>query len=116
MLKRTKIIELKSTITEMKNSVEHLAYLRIQRKESTTLTIQQLKLSSLTTLQSYSNQNITLAQKQTQGSMEETRETRNKPTHLQSINFQQKTQKYIMRKKVSSASSVGKIVQSHVKQ
>ena len=48
--------------------------------------------------------------------MEESRETRNKPTHLQSINFQQKTQKYIMRKKVSSASGVGKFGQSHVKQ
>ena len=92
LLKRNKIIELKSIITEVKNSVEHLAYLSIQREESMTLTIQQLKLSSLTILQSHSNQNSTLAQKQTQGSMKETRETRNKPTHLQSINFQQKTQ------------------------
>ena len=92
LLKRNQIIELKSTITEVKNSVEHLAYLNIQRKESMTLTVQQLKLSSLTILQSHSNQNSTLAQKQTQGSVEETREARNKPTHLQSINLQQKTQ------------------------
>ena len=92
LLKRNQIIELKRTITEGKNSVEHLAYLNIQRKESMTLRIQQLKLSSLTILQSHSNQNSTLAQKQTQGSVEETREARNKPTHLQSINLQQKTQ------------------------
>ena len=41
-----------------------------------------------TILQSYSNQNsMVLAQKQTYGSMEQNKEPRNKPTYLQSINF-----------------------------
>ena len=41
-----------------------------------------------TILQSYGNQNsMVLAQKQTYTSMEQTREPRNKPIHLQSINF-----------------------------
>lgn len=62
----------------MKNSVEHLAYLSIQERihDPHTITV---KLSSLT-IQSYSNQNITLAQKQTQGSMERLERPRNKPT------------------------------------
>ena len=58
-----------------------------------------------TTLQSYSNQNTTaLAQKETwirYGSTEQTREPRNKPTHLQSINLQQRMQEYTIEKRQS---------------
>ena len=70
-----------------------------------------------TILQSYSNQNsMVLAQKQTYGSMEQNREPRNKPTHLWSINLQQRRQEYTMEKRVSSASGVGKAGQLHVNQ
>ena len=45
-----------------------------------------------TILQSYSNHNsMVLAQKQTYGSMEQNREPRNKPTHLWSVNLQQRS-------------------------
>ena len=37
---------------------------------------------------------MVMAQKQTYGSMEENRELRNKPTHLWSINLQQRRQEY----------------------
>ena len=54
-------------------------------------------------LQSYSNQNsMVLAQKQTYGSMEQNREPRNKPTHLWSINLQQRRQEYTMGKSLFS--------------
>ena len=53
-------------------------------------------------LQSYSNQNSeVLAQKQTLGSMEQNRDPRNKPTHLWSINLQQRRQEYTMEKRQS---------------
>ena len=42
-----------------------------------------------------------LAQKQTHISMEQNREPRNKPTHLQSINLQQRRQEYAMKKRQS---------------
>ena len=55
-----------------------------------------------TILQIYSNQNImVLAQKQTCGSMEQNRESRNKPTHLHSINLRQRRQEYIQWRKDS---------------
>ena len=55
-----------------------------------------------TILQSYSNQNsMVLAPEQTCGSMEQNRETRNKPTHLQSINLRQRWQEYTMEKRQS---------------
>ena len=44
------------------------------------------------------------------------REPRNKPTHLQSANLQQRRQEYTMEKRVSSASGVGKAGQLHVNQ
>ena len=65
-----------------------------------------------TIVQSYSNQNsIVLAQKQTHRSMELNREPRNKPMHLWSINLQQRTKEYTMKKKVSSTkkSKLGKL-------
>ena len=50
--------------------------------------------------QSYSNQNNTvLAQKQMYGSLEQNREHRNKLTHLQSINLQQRRQEYTVEKR-----------------
>ena len=53
-------------------------------------------------LQSYSNQNsVVLVQKQIYGSMEQNREPRNKPTHLRSINRQQRRQEYTMEKRQS---------------
>ena len=55
-----------------------------------------------TILQSYSNQNsMVLVQKQTYGSMERNREPRNKPTHIWSINLQQRRQEYTMEKRQS---------------
>ena len=70
-----------------------------------------------TILQSYSNQHsVVQAQKQTYRSMEQNREPRNKPTHLQSINLRQKRQKYMMGKRISSVSGVGKVGQLHVNQ
>ena len=53
-------------------------------------------------LQSYNNQNrIVLAQKQTHRSMEQNRVSRNKPTHLWSINLQQRRQEYTVEKRQS---------------
>ena len=67
-------------------------------------------LSLQAILQSYNKQNIiVLEQKQTYRSMEQNREPRNKPTHLQSINLQQKRQEYNGYKTVSLASAVGKM-------
>ena len=61
-------------------------------------------------LQSHSHQNsVVLVSKQTDRPMEQNRESRNKPRHLQSINLQQRRQEYKMGKiPVSSASGVGK--------
>ena len=59
---------------------------------------------------------MVLPQKQTYGSMEPNREPRNKPTHLEPINLQQRRQEYTMGKTVSSASGVGKVGQPHVNQ
>ena len=42
-----------------------------------------------------------LAQKQTRGSMEWNQEPRNKPTHLPSINLQQRIQEYTIKKRQS---------------
>ena len=42
-----------------------------------------------------------MAQKQTYGLMEQSREPRNKPKYLQSINFQQRRQEYTMEKRQS---------------
>ena len=51
---------------------------------------------------------MVLAPKQTHRSMEQERESRNKPTYLWSINLQQRRQEYIMKKKtVSSISGAG---------
>ena len=44
---------------------------------------------------------VVLAQKQTHGSMEQNREPRNKPTHLQLISLQQRRQEYKMGKRQS---------------
>ena len=49
-------------------------------------------------------------------SMEQNGEPRNKPTHLWTINLQQKRQEYTMEKRVSSASGVGKAGQPHIYQ
>ena len=58
---------------------------------------------------------MVLAQKQTYRSMEQNREPRNKPTHLWSINLQQRRQEYTVEKRqVSSASGIGKAGQLHV--
>ena len=55
-----------------------------------------------TILQVYSNQNsMVLAQKQTHRWMEQNRVPRNKPTHLQSINPQQRRQECTMEKRQS---------------
>ena len=58
---------------------------------------------------------MVLSQKQTYGSMEQDREPRNKPTHLQSIDLQQGRQEYTMGK-VSSVSGIGKVGQLHINQ
>ena len=55
-----------------------------------------------TTLQSYSNQNSVLVnQKQTYASVEQNREPRNKPTHLQSINLWQRWKEHTVEKRLS---------------
>ena len=55
-----------------------------------------------TVLQNYSNQNsVILAQKQTYRPMEQNREPINKPTHLRSINLQQRRQEYTVEKRQS---------------
>ena len=61
---------------------------------------------------------MVLAQKQTDGSMEQNREPRNIPTHLWSINLQQRRQEYTTGKKnpVSLASAVGKVGHPRVNQ
>ena len=57
-------------------------------------------LSFQTILQSYSHQNsMTLAQKQTHRTMQQNREPRNEPIHLQSINLPQRRQEYTMGKR-----------------
>ena len=56
-----------------------------------------------------------VAQKQTYGSMEQNREPRNKPIHLQSISLRQGG-KNIQWKRVSSASGVEKVGQLHLNQ
>ena len=55
-------------------------------------------------------------QNQTNGSMEQHREPRNKPTRLLSINLQQRRQEHKMGKRDSSASGARKIGQLHVNQ
>ena len=68
-----------------------------------------------TILKSYRNQNsLVLAQKQTYGSMEQNRQPRNKPKHLQSINLWQRRQEYTMEKRHSSESGAGKVEWLHV--
>ena len=71
-----------------------------------------------TVLQSYSNQNsMVLAQKETYGSMEQNRQPRNKPTHLYGqLIFYKEGRNIQWRKKVSSASGIGKAGQPHVNQ
>ena len=55
-----------------------------------------------TILKSYSNQNsMVLTQKQAYRSKKQNTEPRNKPTHLQSINLQQRRQEYTMEKRQS---------------
>ena len=44
---------------------------------------------------------VVLAQKQPYGSMEQNREPRNKPTHLEPINLRQRRQEYTMKKRQS---------------
>ena len=59
-------------------------------------------LHIFTIVQSYSNQSsMVLVQKQAYRSMEQNRESRNKPTHLQSINLRQQRQEYKMGKRQS---------------
>ena len=59
---------------------------------------------------------MVLAQKQKHRSMEQDREPQHKPTHLWSINLQQRKQEYTMEKKiVSSLSGAGKVGQPLVK-
>ena len=58
---------------------------------------------------------MVLEQKQTQGSMEQKREPRNKPTPLQSSNLQQRRQDCKTGKRFSPTSIVGKTGQLHVK-
>ena len=48
--------------------------------------------------------------------MEQNRKPRNKPTHLWSINFQQRRQENTTEKTVFSGSDTGKDVQLHVNQ
>jgi len=56
-----------------------------------------------TILQSHRNQkSVVLVQEQTYGSMEHSREPRNKPTHVKSINLQQKREEYKMGKSLFS--------------
>ena len=58
---------------------------------------------------------MVLVQKQAHRSMKQNRQPRNKPTHLQSINLQQRREEHKMRKRQSlSASSAGKVEQTHV--
>ena len=59
---------------------------------------------------------MVLAQKQTYGSTEQNSEPRNRPTHLWSINLQQKGKNIQWEKTVSSVSGAGKVGQPHVNQ
>ena len=69
-----------------------------------------------TILQSYSNQNsMVLAQKQTYRSMEQNKEPRNKPTHLQSLILDKTGKNIQWEKDNSSSSDVRKAGQPHVK-
>ena len=66
-------------------------------------------------LQSYNNQNnVVLTQKQIYGSMAQNTEPRNKPTHLQSINLQQKKQVYTVEKRQSLQQVVLGKLDSHM--
>ena len=56
---------------------------------------------------------MVLAQKQTYGLMEQNKEPRNKPTHLQSLIFDKRGKNIQWEKTVSSASGVGKAGQLH---
>ena len=70
-------------------------------------------------LQSYSNQNsMELAQKQTYGSMEQNlkKNKNNKPTHLWSVNLQQKKPEYTIGKRICILTGIGKVGQLHVNQ
>ena len=57
-----------------------------------------------------------LAQKQTYGSMEQNRESRNKPTHLWIIIFGKEGKNIQWGKAVSPASNVRKVEKSHINQ
>ena len=57
---------------------------------------------------------MVLAQKQTYGSMEQNREPSNKPTHLPSINLQQKRKQYTMEKRQSLQQVVLGKLDNHV--
>ena len=60
---------------------------------------------------------MVLAPKQTYGYMEQNRKPRNKPIHILTINPSTKEARiYSGEKTVSSASSIGKVGQSHVNQ
>ena len=50
-----------------------------------------------------------VAQKQTHISMEQNKEPRNKPTHLWSINLQQKRQEYTIEKSLFNARKTGQL-------
>ena len=66
-------------------------------------------------IQSYSNQNnMVLAQKQTHRSMEQNRQSRNKPTHLWSINLWQRRQENVMEKRQSRQQMVLRKLDNHM--
>ena len=68
-------------------------------------------------LQSYSNQDsmvLVLVQKQTYGSMEQNKEPRSSPTHLQSINLQQRRQVYTIGKRLSLQQVTFRKLDSHM--
>ena len=68
-------------------------------------------------LQSCDHQDsMILAQKQTHGSMEQNRDSRNGPTTLWSTSLQQIKKKYPMKKRQSLVNGVGKIGQSHAEE
>ena len=71
-----------------------------------------------TILQSYSNQRVVSAEKQTYRSMEQNREPRDKPSHLWSVNYSLTKEERIYNgeKTVSLASGVGKAGQLHINQ
>ena len=59
---------------------------------------------------------MVLAQKQTQRSMEQNREPRNKPMHIWSINFNRDLKMYSGEKTFSSINGDGKTGQPHAKE